>query len=92
MPGMAGLVKTLLNSLPQMVNIMILFIVFMVVAATVGVQLFQGDFLYRCALTSSLPVEHQNVTTGGFNTTAAPDLRYLNADLRYLGSIEDATA
>jgi len=37
MPGMAGLVKTLLNSLPQMVNIMILFVAFLVVAATVGV-------------------------------------------------------
>lgn len=37
MPGMAGLVKTLLNSLPQMVNIMILFVAFLIVTATVGV-------------------------------------------------------
>jgi hypothetical protein len=77
MPGMAGLIKTLLTSLPQMVNIMILFIAFMVVAGTVGVQLFQGDFLHRCALTSSIPANFYNNETISNITTDGDFLRLL---------------
>ena len=54
MPGMRGLVMTLLNSLPQMVNILILFLFTLVIFGTIGIQLFQGSFRGRCALIESV--------------------------------------
>ncbi len=80
MPGMAGLIKTLLGSLPQIANIMVLFLVFLIVASTVGVQLFQGFFLYRCALTSTIPQSYfdKNVTSAA-NITTVNDVRSLNS-------------
>lgn len=62
---MASLVKTLLNSLPQMLNVLILFGVFVLVSTIVAVQLFQGNFRNRCALTNStLPYNvTNNITT-----------------------------
>ena len=53
-PGMRGLVMTLLNSLPQMFNILILFMFTLVIFGTVGIQLFQGSFIGRCIDPTSL--------------------------------------
>jgi len=80
MPGMAGLIKTLLGSLPQIANIMILFLVFLIIVSTVGVQLFQGFFLYRCALTTTLPQSFfdKNVTSYA-NITTVDDVRSLDS-------------
>ena len=62
-----------------MVNIMILFVAFLVVTATVGVQLFAGDFLNRCALTSSLP---EDFFTGDYGAEKNLYGRMLVPDLR----------
>ena len=51
---MRGLVMTLLNSLPQMLNILILFSFTLVIFGTIGIQLFQGSFRGRCALVESV--------------------------------------
>ena len=51
---MRGLVMTLLNSLPQMLNILVLFSFTLVIFGTIGIQLFQGNFRDRCALVESL--------------------------------------
>ena len=51
---MRGLVMTLLNSLPQMLNILVLFSFTLVIFGTIGIQLFQGNFRGRCALVESL--------------------------------------
>jgi hypothetical protein len=56
-PGMRGLVMTLLNSLPQMFNILILFMFTLVIFGTVGIQLFQGSFIGRCVDPTSYSVE-----------------------------------
>ena len=48
--GMRGLVLTLLNSLPSMLNILLLFCFTLVIFGTIGVQLFKGIFRYRCVL------------------------------------------
>ena len=45
---------TLLNSLPQMLNILVLFSFTLVIFGTIGIQLFQGNFRGRCALVESL--------------------------------------
>ena len=45
---------TLLNSLPQMLNILVLFSFTLVIFGTIGIQLFQGSFRGRCALVESL--------------------------------------
>lgn len=46
--GMRGLVLTLLNSLPSMLNILLLFCFTLVIFGTIGVQLFKGLFRMRC--------------------------------------------
>mmetsp|Transcript_16780 Transcript_16780/g.11927 ORF Transcript_16780/g.11927 Transcript_16780/m.11927 type:complete len:153 (+) Transcript_16780:485-943(+) len=48
MPGMSGLVKTLINSLPSMVDILILFVFTLFIFGTIGVQLFRGRLINRC--------------------------------------------
>ena len=45
---MRGLVLTLLNSLPSMLNILLLFCFTLVIFGTIGVQLFKGLFRMRC--------------------------------------------
>jgi hypothetical protein len=57
MPGMAGLVKTLLNSLPSMVNIMILFMFSLIIFGTIGVQFFKGVFTNRCVQFETLDTD-----------------------------------
>ena len=51
---MRGLVASLLRSLPQMFNILILLIFTLVIFGTIGIQLFQGSFKGRCVLESSI--------------------------------------
>lgn len=50
---MRGLVLTLLNSLPSMLNILILFVFTLVIFGTIGMQLFKGVFRNRCVLDAS---------------------------------------
>lgn len=69
MPGMAGLVKTLLSSLPSMVNIMILFMFSLVIFGTIGVQFFKGIFLNRCVLLSSIPPPDLANKTSGIDSS-----------------------
>lgn len=45
---MRGLVLTLLNSLPSMLNILLLFCFTLVIFGTIGVQLYKGMFRTRC--------------------------------------------
>lgn len=45
---MRGLVLTLLNSLPSMLNILLLFLFTLLIFGTIGVQLFKGMFQTRC--------------------------------------------
>ena len=51
---MRGLVLTLLESLPQVLNIMLLFCFSLVIFGTIGVQLFKGIFQTRCILSSTI--------------------------------------
>jgi len=46
--GMRTLVLTLMNSLPSVLNILILFGFTLVISGTIGVQLFKGMFQGRC--------------------------------------------
>ena len=52
--GMRGLVLTLLNSLPSMLNILILFCFTLLIFGTIGVQLYKGIFRTRCVLLSTV--------------------------------------
>ena len=45
---------TLLNSLPQMLNILVLFSFTLIIFGTIGIQLFQGSFRGRCVLIDSI--------------------------------------
>lgn len=51
---MRGLVLTLLNSLPSMLNILLLFCFTLVIFGTIGVQLFKGLFRTRCVLIETI--------------------------------------
>lgn len=51
-PGMSGLVQTILNSVPILVDIMILFMFMLIMFGTIATQLFGGKLLKRCALAS----------------------------------------
>ena len=48
MPGMSSLVSTILNSLPIMVDIMILFSFMLVMFGTIATQLMGGHLEKRC--------------------------------------------
>jgi len=48
MPGMSSLVSTILNSLPIMVDIMILFCFMLVMFGTIATQLLGGHLEKRC--------------------------------------------
>ena len=48
MPSMAGLVKTLINLVPAMGNMSILFALTILLFATIAMQLFAGDLSGRC--------------------------------------------
>jgi hypothetical protein len=48
MPGMSSLVSTILNSLPIMVDIMILFGFMLVMFGTIATQLLGGHLEKRC--------------------------------------------
>ena len=52
--GMRALVMTLLNSLPSILNIMLLFGFTLVIFGTIGVQLFKGYFQGRCVLIETI--------------------------------------
>ena len=52
--GMRGLVLTLLNSLPSMLNILLLFCFTLVIFGTIGVQLYKGIFQTRCVLMGTI--------------------------------------
>ena len=54
---MRGLVLTLLNSLPSMLNILLLFVFTLVIFGTIGVQLFKGIFIPRCVLSNTINEE-----------------------------------
>jgi hypothetical protein len=45
-PGMAGLVQTILKSIPAVANIYLMFSFFIVVFGIIGMQLFAGAFQY----------------------------------------------
>lgn len=48
-PGMSGLVQTILNSVPILVDIMILFSFMLIMFGTIATQLFGGKLSHRCA-------------------------------------------
>ena len=48
MPGMSSLVSTILNSLPIMFNIMILFLFMLIMFGTIATQLLGGRLENRC--------------------------------------------
>jgi len=48
MPGMSGLVTTILNSLPFMFDIMILFCFMILIFGVVGTQILGGALRFRC--------------------------------------------
>lgn len=54
---MRALVLTLLNSLPSILNIMLLFAFTLIIFGTIGVQLFKGYFQGRCVLNSSIAID-----------------------------------
>ena len=54
MPGMSGLVSTILNSLPIMFDIMVLFGFMLVMFGTIATQVLGGALQYRCQAMNEL--------------------------------------
>ena len=50
---------TLLNSLPSMLNILLLFCFTLVIFGTIGVQLFKGIFQTRCVLVGTIQEDEE---------------------------------
>ena len=48
---------TLLNSLPSVLNIMLLFMFSLLIFGTIGVQLYKGIFQTRCVLDTTINEE-----------------------------------
>lgn len=61
--GMRTLVLTLLNSLPSVINILILFGFTLIIFGTIGVQLFKGFFQGRCVLIPTINEEDWSLET-----------------------------
>ena len=54
---MRGLVMTLLNSLPSVLTILLLFLFSLLIFGTIGVQLYKGLFQTRCVLSTTINEE-----------------------------------
>ena len=53
MPGMSGLVATILNSAPAMLNVLFLFVFMLILFSTISCQLLMGLLEYRCVVAAS---------------------------------------
>ena len=48
MPGMRKIIQALLNSLPTLLDVFVLFLFFLIMFGTIATQLFMGLLLNRC--------------------------------------------